>query len=204
MSKAPRPVADGAAKLYSKPPTGRGVAASGVPFMRRSTAPASTTTTVKLPNGITVEKRAYAAFSALLTEAEGAPNPRAAIGVLGRRLLDLHAAEVRKLHEEYAKPYAKRLDQIHKHWQAEADKDPEIGGNQRDTNKKRLKALLSDYGRDRGAKRLDALQDLLECTGVASNIEFLRFLDWAERRGRPAGQPVQPRTGGAVQPGGRR
>ncbi len=204
MQKQPRSTAAAAKKLYSKPPAGRGVAASGVPFMRRSTAPTFTATTFKLPNGAPVEKHTFEAFSALLEEAKNARDPRAAIGQLGQRLLDMHAAEIAKLHAQYSAPYAERLDQIHKHWQAEADKDPEIGGNQRDTNKKRLKALLADYGRDRGAKRLDALHDLLECTGVASNIEFLRFLDWAERRTRPAGQPVQPRTGGAVQPGGRR
>ena len=92
----------------------------------------------KLPEGVKLDDKKLAEFSDLIGAAQ-LPQEKA------QQLVDMYVAEMPRLAEELRKEQRKHWDTLNDTWKTETRSDPEIGGNQLETNLSMAKAVIETY-----------------------------------------------------------
>lgn len=143
-----------------------------------------------LPEGVQVDKDRIAEFNKELGEfALTSKADSKLMQEFGQKLVNRHIAEVQSIAEKITQAYNKVWTDQSKQWFDEFEKDPEIGGNRRDTTASAAKELIRRYGGTQ--EQQESLKSFFRTSGVGNHPGLIRLLANANlNRGEPSG-PVK-------------
>lgn len=120
------------------------------------------------PEGFDLKEEAVKQFTEIL----GDPNLSAQ--ERGQKLVDMYAAEVKGVHENYAQQQIDTWRQLNDQWKEELRADPELGGNRVNTTLSIAKAVIEEFG---GSKEQQAaLLSHVDNNGMGNYAGFVRLL----------------------------
>lgn len=147
-----------------------------------------------MPEGFRVSDESLAPFIGFLGEAKLSQEQ-------GQRLMDLHAAEIQRLQEQMAESQQRTFDTMREGWREQFEKDPDLGGNRRQTTINSVVGLIRHFASD--ADHLRRTLQVLDYTGAGDHPDVIRLLANAAkgmapqyREGVPvsAGRPAPQQT----------
>ncbi len=120
------------------------------------------------PEGLKLKDEAVKNFTEILGDANLSPQER------GQKLVDMYAAEVKSVHDDYAQRQLDTWRQLNDSWKEELRSDPEIGGNRVNTTLSIAKAVIEEFG---GSKEQQAqLLAHVDNNGMGNYAGFVRLL----------------------------
>ena len=163
----------------------------------------------QLPEDIKLEEGALGDFTKDLAELELLTKaPHEEIQKFGQKLVDRYIAEQQKLSDQVQQAYANAWQEQTNQWKSDFEKDPEIGGNRRDTTVNAAKEFIRTHGGT--ADQQKELYDILNKTGLGNHRAIIRAFANAKtnmREGEPLAatsapsapqSKVQKRYGGSL------
>ena len=151
-------------------------------------APQPTYEPFKLEEGFTVDNEKLGEFTNILAEIELAKGDHAKVQETGQKLVDRHIAEVKSVLQKQNELYLNAFEKQKADWLAAFEKDPEIGGNQRDTTAEAAKTFISTYGGTPDQQK--SVRELMLQTGVGNHPDLIRLLATAMKSMTREGGPV--------------
>lgn len=128
----------------------------------------------KLPEGVTVEKERITEFNKELGEFAITSKVDAKTAQeFGQKLINRHISEVQSIAEKVAQAYSKVWQDQTKNWYDEFVKDPEIGGNRRDTTVNAAREFIRRHGGTE--KQQTDLKSWLKTSGVGNHPGLIRI-----------------------------
>lgn len=139
-----------------------------------------------LPDDLTVDTERLGTFTKLLGEFENSKPNHEGFQQFGQSLVDYHIAEVqentKRLNESYIQAWEKQKND----WKESFIKDPEIGGNRKDTTINSALEFIRTHGGNETQQT--EFRNLMESTGVGNHPAMIRMLAnamQAYREGKP-------------------
>jgi hypothetical protein len=120
-----------------------------------------------VPEGMTIEADGGEKFIGLMNNAELSAKDRA------QGLLDLHRAEIERVHKIYAEHQRKTWDDLNAGWRDQLRNDPVIGGNRLHTNLSKAKGMLEEH---LPPGDYNALLRHVDANGMGNFPPFIRLL----------------------------
>ncbi|MBO0865504.1 MAG: hypothetical protein J2P16_10585 [Mycobacterium sp.] len=135
---------------------------------KKDQAPAPLSITdLTLPEGVTPEAEGSARFMELMNNRELAAKDRA------QGLIDLHRAEIERVHREVTDNQRRVWDDLNAGWRDQLRKDAEIGGNRLHTNLSKAKGMIEEHLSPDDAT---ALLRHVDINGMGNFPPFIRLL----------------------------
>lgn len=154
-------------------------------------APLPTYEAFKLPEGLNFDKDRFETFTKELGEFEmDSKADHAKLQAFGQKLVDRHIAETQDAMKRMNEYYASSFEKQKSEWKDAFEKDPEIGGNRRDTTVRAALEFVRTHGGDEGQQKEFA--ELMNKTGVGNHPALIRLLakaNTALREGSPLPAP---------------
>lgn len=157
-------------------------------------APLPTYEEFKAPEGITLDAEQIGDFTKALAEFESKTKAdHAEVQALGQGLIERHSAEVKKSIEGYTTSLLDAFEKQKNDWRESFEKDPEIGGNRKDTTVNAALEFIKTHGGTEEQKQ--EIHQLMDQTGVGNHPAILRLFAKAmntmsEGKPLPATRPV--------------
>jgi len=120
-----------------------------------------------VPEGMAIEADGGEKFIGLMNNAEMSAKDRA------QGLLDLHRAEIERVHKSYAEHQRKTWDDLNAGWRDQLRNDPVIGGNRLHTNLSKAKGMLEEH---LPPDDFNALLRHVDANGMGNFPPFIRLL----------------------------
>lgn len=133
-----------------------------------------------LPEGMTLDDAAVKPFNDLLVEAKVSQE-------VGQRLVDMHLAEVARLHEIVTEQNRQSWTEARTKWIDAVKADPEIGGARFETAMHLCGDIIEQFGGTR--EQQDELRQVLAMTGAGDHPAMIRLIHNVGKVLRPP-QPV--------------
>ena len=118
----------------------------------------------QMPEGVEVDADALAAFTPLAQEFK-MPQEKA------QELANIMASGLKKQAEAHVKGWAEAMGK----WRADAEADPDIGGDKFTQTEANVAVALKKLGPADREDGTNALQDILKVTGVGNHVEIVRI-----------------------------
>ena len=120
-----------------------------------------------LPDGMSIEAEAGNKFTTLMNNGELSAKDRA------QGLLDLHRAEIERVHRQAADHQRTTWDNLNAGWRDQLRNDPIIGGNRLHTSLSKAKGMIEEH-----LSRADATALLkhVDANGMGNYSPFIRLL----------------------------
>lgn len=128
--------------------------------------PASQYEPFTLPEGFSATPDQMAAYTGLLSEANVSQE-------IGQKLIDLHIAEISRLREAEQQRQRDVFNEMRTGWRDEFERDPQIGGNRRQTTLNSVVGFLRHYASD--ADHLQRVMQVAEFTGWGDNPDMIKL-----------------------------
>jgi hypothetical protein len=126
-----------------------------------------------LPEGMTIEAEGGEKFISLMNNGELSAKDRA------QGLVDLHRAELERVHRQANEHQRKTWDDLNASWRDQLRNDPVIGGNRLHTNLSKAKGMIEEHLSPEDAT---ALLRHVDANGMGNYAPFIRMLvNLAER-----------------------
>lgn len=140
-------------------------------------APLPTYEAFAVPDGVSLDTERLGKFAALLGEFEGSKPDHEAFQKFGQSLVDQHVAEVqhtvKRLQESYSQAWEKQKND----WKDAFEKDPELGGNRRDTTLSSALQFIRTHGGTEAQQ--GEFRKLMDETGIGNHPAMIRLLSAA-------------------------
>ena len=120
-----------------------------------------------LPDGVAVEPEKLGKFTEILGEHKASQ-------ALGQQLVDLFAVEVKAVREAALAEAESSKAALVKQWGEQFEKDPEIGGNRKDTTVNAARSFISKYAGT--PEQQTEFRQLMETTGLGNHPAVIRAL----------------------------
>lgn len=128
----------------------------------------------KLPENVQLEAEPMNAFTKVLGELETSKLDHDGFQKYGQQLIDMHVSGVTDALSRQGKYYADLHEQQKTDWFKAFEKDPEIGGNHKDTTISNVRSAISTYG---GTEtQVAEFRQVMQDTGVGNNPAVIRVL----------------------------
>lgn len=156
-------------------------------------APLPTYEPFALPEGFQVDEAQLGEFTKGLGELQNLTKAdKKVMQEFGQKLMDKYTANVTETLTRINEYYTNTWEKQKSDWKDAFEKDPEIGGNRRDTTLKSAKQFIRAYGGNEEQQK--ALHSLLNETGLGNNPAVIRLFSkageqLAEGRPLPATKP---------------
>ena len=139
----------------------------------------------KLPEGVTVDQERIGEFNKEFGEFLVSNKLDAKLGQeFGQKLLNRHISEIQSVAEKVAQAYNKVWTDQTKNWYDQFVKDPEIGGNRRDTTVTAAREFITRHGGT--PEQQAAIRTLMKTTGVGNHPALIRlFANANTKMGEP-------------------
>lgn len=139
----------------------------------------------KLPEGVTADQERIGEFNKELGEFLVTNKLDSKLGQeFGQKLLNRHISEIQSVAEKVAQAYNKVWTDQTKKWYDDFVKDPEIGGNRRDTTTDAAKQFMRSHGGTQ--EQQESLKNVLRVTGLGNHPDLIRLLANANiKKGEP-------------------
>lgn len=128
-----------------------------------------------LPEGITVDEARIGEFTSMLGSFESISKaPHEEVQKFGQALLDYHVSRVQDTVTDLTKAYNQMWEKQKNEWRDQFEKDPEIGGNRKDTTV----AAANNFIRTHGGtdEQQKEFRQVLEKTGLGNHPAIIRIL----------------------------
>lgn len=97
----------------------------------------------------------------------------------GQSLIERHVTEVKRSIEQHTNSILEAFEQQKKDWRETFEKDPEIGGNRRDTTINAALEFIRTHGGNEEQRK--EIHELMENTGIGNHPAMIRLLAQAAR-----------------------
>lgn len=161
-------------------------------------APLPTYEEFKAPEGVTLDAERIGNFTKTLAEFElKTKADHAEVQALGQQLVERYAAEEKKSIETYNASLLDAWEKQKNDWKESFEKDPEIGGNRKDTTINAALEFIKTHGGTEEQKK--EIHQLMDQTGVGNHPAILRLFAKAmanigEGKPLPATRPVMQKS----------
>ncbi len=161
-------------------------------------APLPTYEEFKAPEGFTLDAEQLGNFTKSLAEFElKTKADHAEVQALGQQLVERYATEQKKSIETYNTSLLDAFEKQKGDWRESFEKDPEIGGNRKDTTINAALEFIKTHGGTEEQKK--EIHQLMDQTGVGNHPAILRLFAKAmsamsEGRPLPASRPVMQKS----------
>lgn len=125
----------------------------------------------KLPEGWVLEDKKLGEFNNLLAEFEVKNKAdHAEVQAFGQKIVEKYVDEIKRIQESQEQA----INKIKNDWKESFNKDPELGGNRRETTKKILMEAIQGYSGT--PEHLEAFGSFVDKTGVGDNPDLVRLI----------------------------
>lgn len=116
----------------------------------------------KIPDGFTIEEKAFGEFKGVLADANLSPQDR------GQKLLEMHVAALKATQQSSDKLWTDTQTK----WQGEVKADPEMGGQNYDSTLELVAKAIDALG----GKEAQKMRDAFNFTGAGNHPEMVRLM----------------------------
>lgn len=158
-------------------------------------APLPTYEAFTLPDGAVIDNEVLGEFTKDLGELQNLTKAdQAEMQKFGQKLVDRHTAAIDETVKRLTDHYTETWEKQKTDWKDAFEKDPDIGGNRRDTTLKSALSVIGTYGGTTDQQK--ELRTLLNDTGIGNNPAVIRLLakvgeQLVEGKPLPASAPVK-------------
>lgn len=154
-------------------------------------APLPTYEAFTLPEGITADDTTLGEFTKQLAEFETHTKAdHAAVQEFGQNLVNRHVAEQQALTQRITEHYQNAWEKQGNDWKDAFEKDPEIGGNRRDTTLNAAQEFIRTHGGTEDQQ--NEFRQLMDTTKIGNHPALIRLLakaNMALSEGKPLAAP---------------
>lgn len=161
-------------------------------------APLPTYEEFKAPEGITLDAERVGNFTKALADFElKTKADHAEVQALGQQLVERYATEEKKSIDTYTTSLLDAFEKQKSDWRESFEKDPEIGGNRKDTTINAALEFIKTHGGSEEQKK--EIHQLMDQTGVGNHPAILRLFAKAmtamsEGKPLPATRPLMQKS----------